>query len=291
VPLTLASLAGIWLVATSCHQLSPSQQGLLTTFGAYTQTLRPGFNLSAPWPIQSVKVVDVAHVNIATIPDGEGEHLLLTADQNLVDVAFMVRWNIKDLRAYAYALNNPKASLNQLAQAAMRASVAQAPLADLSGGDGRARIEARVLQRLQEQLDRAHAGIAVAGIEIKKADLPAKIAASAKKMQDAQKEAAANLSSAQTYADQTLARAEAETAAFDKMYAQYKLAPDITRRNLYYTTMEHVLANSDKVVVPATITSLTLPDARRKPAENVVIAPSASPSPATAATPATDTQR
>lgn len=265
----LGGALAAWLVMSSGHQLSSNQQGLVTTFGKYTDTIGPGLNLTAPWPIQQVRVEDVTSIRRDSVPEGEAEMLMLTGDQSLVDLSYIVRWNIRSLKQYAYQLQDPKGTVIAVAEAAMRASVAEVKLNDVMGGAGRAEIEAHVRQRMQAVLDAYHSGILIQGVDIKKADPPAKVNDAFQKVQAAQQDANRDMSNAQAYAQQVVAKAEGDASAFNQVYAQYKLAPEVTRRRMYYATMERVLSGNDKVIAPqgGVTAYLPLPAIQKKPAD------------------------
>jgi modulator of FtsH protease HflK len=265
----------VWLGLSSVHQLGAGEQGLVSTLGQYSGTIGSGVSLSLPWPLQSVRVVDVRKVQTLSLPQ-DGENLVLTSDQGLVDLAYQLRWTVKDARRFAYGAKDAKALLREATEAAMRASVAQARFADMLSGQTRAEVERGAVQRAQALLDQYQAGIKVEGLEITRAQAPARLAEASQKVQAAQAERARNIANAQAYAQQVVARAQGDAAAFDIVYAQYKLAPEVTRKRMYYTTMERVLYANDKVVGAAGATP-TLPAPQRKPAEGeaVVAAPGA----------------
>jgi membrane protease subunit HflK len=146
---------------------------------------------------------------------------MLTSDQSLVDLSYMVRWNIRNLKQYAYQLKDPQATVREVAEAAMRSSVAEVPLNGVMGGSGRAEIEANVRSRMQAVLDAYRAGILIQGVDIKKADPPAKVNAAFQKVQAAQQNYT-ELSNAQAYAQQVKALAEGSATQFNKVYEQYR---------------------------------------------------------------------
>jgi len=269
LPWAAAGVAALWLFTTSVHQLNSTDQGLVTTFGRYSYTIDAGLNLTAPWPIQKVTVADVTSIRRDSIPDTDGEKLMLTSDQNLVDLSYLVRWNIRNLKNYTFQMKDPEGTVREVAEAAMRASVAEVPLDQVMGGSGRAVIEQSVRTRMQAVLDAYHAGVLVQGVDIKKADPPAKVNAAYQQVSAAQQKARQDQSNARAYANTVIARAQGDTAGFDAVYAQYKLAPEVTRRRMYYETMEKVLSNNDKVLVGGNTTSyLPLPEVRRRAAED-----------------------
>ncbi|WP_423140884.1 protease modulator HflK [Parablastomonas sp. CN1-191] len=269
----VAGVALLWLGVSCYHQLGTSEQGVVTTLGSYSRTIGPGANWTLPWPIQAVKVEDVGSIKRNSIPEGESENLMLTSDLNLVDFSYLVRWNIKDLKLYTFQLKDPKATVIEVAEAAMRASVAEVPLNGVMGGAGRAEIEIRVRTRMQAVLDAYRSGISVLGVDIKKADPPDKVNDAFQKVTAAQNDAQRDLNNAQAQAQQVLAKAQAEAGAFDKVYEQYKLAPEVTRRRMYYDTMERVLSNNDKVVVEGNGVTPYLPLPQITPKPRVTEAP------------------
>lgn len=276
-PLVLGGLAVLWLLGSSSHQLATNEEGLVTTFGKYTATIGPGFNLTAPWPLQRVYRREVTSIQVINLPEAEGENLMLTGDQSLVNLSYMVRWNIKDLKKFAYQLKDPEGTVAEVAEAAMRASVAEVSLSEVMGGSGRAEIESHVRARMQAVLDAYRAGVRVTGVAINKADPPNKVIGAFQAVQAAQQDYNRDVSRANGEARKVIDRATADAAQFDAIYAQYKLAPEVTRRRLYYETMESVMANNDKVIAPAAgMTSyLPLPAInKRPPAIEVVGGPS-----------------
>lgn len=268
LPLIGVGIAGLWLVFSTFHQIGPREQGIVTTLGAYSRTIGPGISLTLPWPIQSVVVTDVTSIRRDSIPEGETEKLMLTGDQNLINLSYLIRWNIKDLKLYSFQLARPDDTVREVAEAAMRASVAEVNLTDAMGGSGRAIIEQSVRQRMQSVLDAYRSGVSIQGVEIKKADPPNKVIDSFKEVAAAQQDAQSAVNRAQAWAQQLTARAQGEAAAFDKVYEQYRLAPVVTRRRMYYETMERVLSQTDKTIVETSgvQTYLPLPEVKRRAA-------------------------
>ncbi len=276
MPYVLGGLAAVWLLLSTTHMIGVKEQGIVTTFGKYSRTVGAGLSLTLPWPMEQVDIEDVTSIKRDTIPEGEAEKLMLTSDQNLVDISYIVRWNIKDLKLYKFQLDDPADSVKEVAEAAMRASIAEVPLREAMGGSGRALIEQNVRQRMQGVLDAYRAGVLIQGVDIKKADPPTKVIDAFQKVTAAQQGAQREMSNAQAWAQQVTARAQGDASQFDQVYAQYKLAPEVTRRRIYYETMERVLANNDKVIVEAGggVTSyLPLPEVKRRAAAPAAAAP------------------
>lgn len=270
VPVAVGLIALVWLGATMVHRVSPQEKGVVTTFGAYSHTIDSGVSLTLPWPVQAVTVEDVTSIRRDSIPEGDGERLMLTGDQNLVDLTYLVRWNIKDLKLYTFQLAEPDATVKEVAEAAMRQSIAEVSLNEAMGA-GRAAIEANVRERMQRILDAYRSGVKIQGVEIKKTDPPAKVVDAFKEVLAAQQDAQSEINRAEQWANQLTQRAQGEATAFDKVYDQYKLAPEVTRRRMYYETMERVLSQTDKVILesPGVMPYLPLPGLKQAaPADN-----------------------
>lgn len=265
-PLVIGAIAVVWLGVGMIHQVGPKEQGIVTTFGKYSRTLQPGLNFTLPWPVQQVAVEPVSTIRSFRIPAGGQEKLILTGDQNLVDLTYLIRWSIKDLKQFKFQLAQPEETIQEVAEAAMRASVAEQTLDDTFSGAGRAVIEERVRDRMQAVLDAYRSGIAVQGVEIGKTDPPERVVEAFKDVSAAQQDADADINRARAWAQQILAQAEGEAAAFDKVYEEYRLAPDVTRRRMYYETMERILGKTDKTIVeaPGVTPYLPLPEIKQR---------------------------
>ena len=265
-PIALGVIALIWLGFSSVHQIAPREQGIVTTFGKYSDTLDPGLHVTLPWPIEQVDVENVSEIRLERIPDGTAQKLILTGDQNLVDLSYLIRWSIKDLKQYKFQLADPQETLREVGEAAMRASVAEHELDRVLSGAGRADIEQAVRSRMQAILDGYRSGIVVQGIEIQKTDPPEQVVEAFKDVSAAQQDANAAMNVARTYEQQLLAKAQGDAAAFNKIYEEYRLAPEVTRRRLYYETMESVLGKTDKTIVESQGVTpyLPLPEVRRR---------------------------
>lgn len=243
----VALLVAVWVLFTSLHQIGPQQRGVVTFFGRYSGMLEPGIRLTLPAPFTRVTKVDVEQVRTDEFPREGGENVL-TGDQNIIDLAYTVRWRVSNPRNYVFEIKDPQETVRATAESAMRAVLATTTLEQAIGA-GRTDIEARVAQGLQEILDSYQAGVRIQGVSIKQASAPASLIDDFNAVTAAQQEAVGNLNNARSYAQQVIARAQGEAAAFNKVYEQYRLAPEVTRRRMYYETMEAVLANTDKTIV------------------------------------------
>lgn len=277
--LGIGLLVLLWLVFTSFHQIGPQQRGVVTYFGRYSGMLEPGIRLTLPAPIVSVTKVDVEQVRTDEFPR-DGSENVMTGDQNIIDLAYTVRWRVSNPRDYAFEIRDPQETVRATAESAMRAVLATTTLNEAIGA-GRTVIEARVTQAMQEILDSYQAGVRIQGVSIKQAAAPASLVDDFNAVTAAQQEAVGALNNARSYSQQVIARAQGEAAAFDKVYEQYRLSPEVTRRRMYYETMEAVLANSDKTIVetPGVTPYLPLDRTRRltEPTETPEPAPQPAP--------------
>ncbi len=237
-----------WIAFTSVHVITPEQRGVVKLLGRYAYTMEPGIGMTMPAPIATVEKVNVQKITNEDFPQGNGENLMLTQDQNIVDLAYAVRWDIANPEDFVFQIAEPTTTVRATAESAMRAAVAGVTLNEAIG-PGRTVIEARVQQAMQTILDEYNSGVRVRGVSIKNASAPAAVDEAFKQVTAAQQEAEAARNQARAHAQQVTALAQGEAAQFDKIYEQYKLAPEVTRRRLYYETMEAVLAKSNKTIV------------------------------------------
>jgi modulator of FtsH protease HflK len=240
----------LWLVFTSFHRIAPEERGVVTRFGRYSHTLSPGIGLTLPSPIDRVQKVDVENIRNVDLGSAQTETLMLTGDQNIIDIAYSVRWKIRDPEQYLFEIAEPDETIREVAESAMRAVVARVTL-DQAMGEARGQIEAQVQDVMQRVLDSYQSGVSIQGIAIKQADPPAAVNEAFKDVTAAQQQAQSYINQANAYSTQLTQRAQGEAAAFDKVYEQYKLAPDVTRRRMYYETMEEVLRKVDKTILEA----------------------------------------
>lgn len=273
LPIVLSVIAVLWFGATSVHFVQPGEQAVVTWLGGkYSTTFDSGTNLSFPYPMQMVEKDNVTKIRSETVPTNtDQEKLILTRDQNLVDLSYVIRWNIADLTLYKYQLAEPRNALMEIGEATMRAAVAKKNLDVVLTGAGRAEIEQEVREKMQARLDSYRAGITVQGIEINKTDPPARVEEAFKDVSSARQDADAEINRSRAFAQRLLAQAQGDASEFNNIYAEYRLAPEVTRRRLYYETMEAVLSKTDKTIVEGSgsVTPfLPLPELQRRARES-----------------------
>ncbi|MGL5837440.1 MAG: protease modulator HflK [Sphingorhabdus sp.] len=266
-PVIVGGLAAFWILWTSIHRIGPEQEGVVTLFGSYSRTVAPGIAFTLPAPIERLEKVDTQQIRTTSIGSvrANSENLVLTRDQNLVDMAYDVRWSIRDPELYLFQLDQPETSVQEVAESSMRAAVANFDLIQTIGGS-RSEIEAQVRQRMQAILNEYRSGVFVQSISIRESDPPAQVNDAFREVNAAQQRRESYLNEARAYASRVTELAAGETAEFDKIYEQYATAPEVTRRRLYYETMEQVLGKVDKTIVESgNVTPyLPLPEIQRR---------------------------
>jgi membrane protease subunit HflK len=255
-------------------------------FGKYVREEQPGLRYHAPYPIETVQLAKAQRVNSISIgltPGDDGgrrgrsprdvpeESLMLTGDENIVDVDFTVLWRIKPkgLANYLFNIQNSDGTVKAVAESAMREVVGRSNIQPILTG-ARNTIEQNVQELMQKTLDKYDAGILIAQVQMQKVDPPDQVIAAFRDVQaasadldrlqneaqtyangvvpDARGEAAKILQAAEGYKEQTVAEAKGQSARFLNVYEEYKKAPDVTRERIYLETMERVLGGSDKLV-------------------------------------------
>jgi modulator of FtsH protease HflK len=198
------------------------------------------------------------------------ESLMLTGDENIVDIGFVVLWDIKDAAAFLFNIQNPEITVKDVAESVMREVIGKSKVQDALT-EKRSQIEQEVQDLMQRTLDSYRAGIRITQLQMQRAEAPAQVvdsfrdvAAAAidqrriqnqaeayanKVIPEARGEAQRILQEAQGYRERVIAEAHGEADRFLKVYEEYRKAPDITRRRMYIEMMEKVLASTDKVII------------------------------------------
>lgn len=276
-PLILGGFFFIWLALTSVHRLDSGEEGVVTQLGRYSRTVGAGIAFTLPAPFERLQKVDTQQTRTTSIgsASAKNENLILTKDQNLMDIAFDIRWSIKSPVRFLFQLEDPIDTVREVGESAMRAELANYDYNE-AVGVARSAIEGEVRRRMQTILDEYRSGILISSISIRQSDPPEQVKAAFREVNSAQQRRERYLNEARAYASSVTELAEGQTAEFDKMYEQYKRAPEVTKRRLYYETMESVLGKVDKTIVETgNVTPyLPLPEVKRraaKPAEPITI--------------------
>ena len=273
----LAVIALIWL-GSGFYIVPEGQVGVVTTFGkASDQTTAPGFRWRLPWPIQNNELVDISSLRRVEVgtrgrPERLKEALMLSDDENIVDIQFEVQYRIKDTGARDYLFNsrNPTAAVIQSAESAMREVVGRKTM-DSVLYESRQEIAVEVRRMMQDMLDRYGTGILVQAVAIQNAQPPEQVQAAfddaVKAGQDREREinlgqAYANdvipkarglssrlLQEADGYRSRVIETAQGDASRFQQVLVEYNKAPEVTRDRLYIDAMQQVFSNTSKVMV------------------------------------------
>jgi membrane protease subunit HflK len=260
--LVLWALSGIYIV-------DEGQRGVVLQFGAYKETTMPGLNWY-PRFIQTVETVDISSVRSIELGRRADEALMLTQDENIIDVKFTVQYQVKDARDYLFNVRDPDQTLREATESAIREVIGQSEMDFVITG-GRSEVVERIKVLVQAILDRYRAGLTVVNFNMQDAQAPEQVqgafADAVKAREDEQRlkneaeaysndvlpkargQAARLIEEANAYREQVIAQAEGETARFLSVLAQYEKAPAVTRKRLYLESMESVLSQSSKVLV------------------------------------------
>ena len=286
IAIVAIAIVVIWL-ASGFYRVLPDEVGVVLRFGAYNRTTQPGLNYHLPVPIESVLRPSVTRVNRTEIGyrNAEGptrgpasrqvpeEALMLTGDENIVDVNFTVFWVVKDARSYLFNIRGPEATVKSAAESAMREVVGETPIAQALS-EGRGKIESDTQGLLQGILNAYSAGIEVTQLQLLKVDPPAPVIDAFRDVQRAladrerlrneaesyrndiipraRGDAVRIKQEADAYRQEIMARAQGDADRFLSVYNAFKVSQDVTIQRLYLETMEEVLKNSNKVIIDKT---------------------------------------
>lgn len=260
-----AGILGLWVFSTSFHVIGAAEEGVVTRLGSYSRTVGPGINITFPRPIERMQVVSTTEIRTIDIPNGQEANFVLTGDANIINLAYTVRWNVRDPERFLFQLDDPEGAVRDAAESAMRSTVANFTLAQAIG-PGMTDMEGQVQERLQAILNSYRAGVNIEGVAIRRSVPPAEVEEAFNQVNAAKQRSESFLNQARAYSAQVVARAEGDAAQFDRLYEQYRLAPEVTRRRLYFETMERILTKSEKTVVESggVTPYMALPEVRRR---------------------------
>jgi membrane protease subunit HflK len=303
----LAIIAALVIVAwalTGFYQVQPDEQGVELIFGKWVTTTQPGLNYNLPGPIGEVftpKVTRVNRVEIGYRSEGStaaggrsvpSESLMLTGDENIIDINFVVFWVINDAGKFLFNIRAPEATVKDVAESAIREVVGKTPI-ETALAEGRSAIESGTQELMQRVLDNYGSGIVITQVELQKVDPPAAVIDAYRDVQAAladkerlinqaeayrnsilpvaQGEAAKLLQEAEAYKQETINRALGEAQRFTSVYDQYVQAKDVTTTRLYLETMQEILHGMNKIIIDSgggtqgVLPYLPLPELARPP--------------------------
>ncbi len=269
----------LWLMS-GFYTISPEEQGVVLRFGKYVSISSPGLNYHVPTPIEKVIKVPVTTTrsveigfrsqNAGSIRNVDEESLMLTGDENIVDINFVVQWFVSDAAKYVFNIRNPEKNIKDSAESVMREVIGKTNI-DFALAEGRDQVRQEAQESLQKILDRNESGITVSSLLLQKSDPPPAVIDDCKDVQraradqerlineaqayanrivpEAKGEASKIRESAEAYKQEVIAIADGASKRFLSVYNEYKEAKDVTRRRIYLETMEKVMQNMNKVII------------------------------------------
>ena len=281
----LIILVVIWALS-GLYRVLPDEQGVVLRFGKFVNTTQPGLNYHFPFPIESVLTPKVTKVNrmdigfrserdsgfgqgggVADVPE---ESLMLTGDENIVNIDFSVFWVIKDAGNFLFKIQDPEGTVKAAAETAMREVIARSDIQPILT-EGRAVIERDTQDIIQGILDEYESGVLITQVQTQKADPPDQVIDAFRDVQAARAdmerskneaeayandviprargEAAKILQAAEAYKKEVVAKAEGEASRFLSIYTEYAKAKEVTQERMYLETMEQVLADINKIII------------------------------------------
>ncbi|MDD9911820.1 MAG: FtsH protease activity modulator HflK [Alphaproteobacteria bacterium] len=280
----------LWLFS-GFYIVAPDQQGVVLRFGKYVQTTDSGLHWHLPVPIETVLKPQVTRENVMQVGggnivsnDGGGfsfgrsvsrasvsSPLMLTGDENIVDLSFTVRWKISDARDYLFNITDVADTVQNVAESVMREVIGRRPIDDALTGN-KTEIQQEAQERMQEVLDSYRAGVAINGVELQEVNPPREVIDAFRDVQAARADAEKAVNEAMGYANDILprargqvaqvmqeaeaykasriAQAEGDASRFTSQLVEYRKAPSVTRKRLYLEAMQSVVESSDKIILP-----------------------------------------
>jgi len=271
----------LWL-SFGIYKVNSNENAIVLYFGKYYKTATPGLNYHIPFPFGKVIKKSVTTVNTEEFGfmsqdnrsnkkrNLEAESLMLTGDENIVDIEFQIQWQIADIKDYSFNIEQPNQTIRKSAESAMREIIARTPIASaLSDGKSKIELETKVL--LQEILDSYKSGVRVVLVQLRRVDPPAQVIDAFRDVQTAKADKEKEINEAQAYANDIIPRArgaaskvkedaqayaqeiiansEGEAERFVAVHKQYSKAKQVTKKRIYIETMEKVYRDMDKILI------------------------------------------
>ena len=279
--LLLIIFAGIW-AATGFYRVNPQQQGVVLRFGEWVRTTAPGLHYHLPYPIETVLKPEVTRDNrieigfrdiggnSSTRRDIADESQMITGDENIVDIDFVVFWRIADAGQYLFNLAEPEDTIKVAAEAVMREIIGRTPI-QTALTEGRQDIQVQARSQLQELLNEYGTGVRVRDVQLLAVDPPADVIDAFNEVQRARQDrdrlkneaeafrndivprargaAAKLIAEAEAYGAEVVNRAKGDSSRFDQVYSAYAANPDVTRERIYIETVEEIFTNVEQIII------------------------------------------
>jgi modulator of FtsH protease HflK len=247
-----------WL-ATGVYVVDTGEQGIVTRFGKFVRVTEPGLQLRLPSPIEAHVSVPVQAIQTLEVGSAGGAEntsgLMLTADENIVDVGFNVLWRVQDPGAFLFNVahgptnrDGADSTVIAVAESAMREVVGRAQREQVLT-TGRAQVETQTRDLMQRMLNQYRTGILITQVNLTRAEPPAGVIDAFRQVAAASQEAETKINEARTYQNQVVPQARGEADRFNQLYQEYRLAPEVTRQRLYIETMERVYGGANRVLI------------------------------------------
>ena len=271
-------ILAIWLFS-GFYKVNANEQGVVLRFGKWVRTTQPGLHYHLPYPIEIAKTPKVTKVNkteigFRTFRESKRllseESLMLTGDENIVDINFSVFWVIKDAGKYLFNLRSPENSIKAVSESVMREVIGNSRIASVLA-EGRKEIELKSIEAIQSVLDIYGSGVQITQLQLQKVDPPDQVIDSFRDVQRARAdkekaineaiayrndiipkargEAAQIVQQAEAYKKEIVARSEGDANRFNSILSSYKNNEDVTKNRIYLETLEEILQNSNKVII------------------------------------------
>lgn len=279
--LLLIIFLGIW-AATGFYRVNPQQEGVVLRFGEWIRTTAPGLHYHLPYPIETVLTPEVTRDNRIEIGfrdisgnsssrrDIADESQMITGDENIVDIDFVVFWRISDAGQYLFNLAEPDDTIKVAAEAVMREIIGRTPI-QTALTEGRQDIQVQARSQLQDLLDEYVSGVRVRDVQLLAVDPPSDVIDAFNEVQRARQDrdrlkneaeafrndvvprargaAAKLIADAEAYQAEVMNRAAGDSSRFDQVYGAYKVNPDVTRERIYIETVEEIFTNVEKIII------------------------------------------
>ncbi len=269
----------IWLIS-GFYVVDEGKRGVVTRFGKFQTTTDPGLNWRFPRPVDAHQIVDVQNIQAVEVGYRSGirqgvgsvprEALMLTKDENIVDIRLAVQYQVKNAKDYVFNVLNPTATLKQVTESVLRGVIGSSTM-DFVLTEGRSEVVAEIQQEIQKVMDSYQSGILVTSVNLQDAQPPEQVQGAfedaIKAREDEQRlineaqaysnevvpvargQASRKIQEAEAYKERVIAQANGEVSRFAQLLGEYKKAPEVTRQRMYLESMEQVLGKTSTVMV------------------------------------------